>query len=368
MSRDSFNTNNFDLLRLYAASQVALHHALRHLQVEHADWMILKVTRLFPGVPIFFFISGLLITRSYENSRDLSCYFHNRVLRIYPGLLVCLAASMASVAALGYFRTIPLDLPQVLTWLAAQSTFAQFYNPEFLRGYGVGALNGSLWTIPVELQFYLLVPFLCHLLDRTGQRRQNLALAVLLLLFFLANRVFMGLDRGEAQLLLTKLAGVSFLPWFGMFLMGVLFQKNYDRLHALLAGRALPLLLAYCGWALLLTHFFGLQGGNDIHPLLFLLLAPLLFALAFTRCDLAGRLLRRNDLSYGIYIYHMPVVNALLYLGVKGGTGSVALALAGSLACAALSWVLVEKPFLRRKKKALNPIDPPQLTRTKPCP
>jgi len=68
MSQESFSTNNFDLLRLYAASQVALHHALRHLQVEHADWLIIKITRLFPGVPIFFFISGLLISRSFENS------------------------------------------------------------------------------------------------------------------------------------------------------------------------------------------------------------------------------------------------------------------------------------------------------------
>jgi len=271
------------------------------------------------------------------------------------------------VAALGYFRTTPLDLPQLLAWLAAQSTFAQFYNPEFLRGYGVGALNGSLWTIPVELQFYLLVPLLSHFLDRTGQRRQNLALTILLFLFLLANRAFTGLDRGQAQSLLTKLAGVSFLPWFGMFLVGVLFQKNFDRLHALLAGRALPLLAIYCGWALLLTRFFGLEGGNDIHPLLFLMLAPLVFALAFTRRDLAGRLLRRNDLSYGIYIYHMPVVNALLYMGVKGGAGSVALALAGSLACAALSWALVEKPFLRRKKSAMNPIDPPEPAGTGPC-
>jgi hypothetical protein len=46
-----------------------------------------------------------------------------------------------------------------LPWLAAQLTIGQFYNPVFLRGYGLGVLNGSLWTIPLE-QFCVLVPLL----------------------------------------------------------------------------------------------------------------------------------------------------------------------------------------------------------------
>ena len=44
-------------------------------------------------------------------------------------------------------------------------------HPDFLRGYGVGVLNGSLWTIPVELQFYALVPLIYWSLSlraRTG--------------------------------------------------------------------------------------------------------------------------------------------------------------------------------------------------------
>lgn len=36
----------------------------------------------------------------------------------------------------------------------------QFYNPDLLRGYGVGVLNGSVWTIPVELQYYAVLPLL----------------------------------------------------------------------------------------------------------------------------------------------------------------------------------------------------------------
>lgn len=39
-------------------------------------------------------------------------------------------------------------------------SFVQFYNPDWLRGFGTGVLNGSLWSIPVELQYYVLLPFL----------------------------------------------------------------------------------------------------------------------------------------------------------------------------------------------------------------
>jgi peptidoglycan/LPS O-acetylase OafA/YrhL len=54
----------------------------------------------------------------------------------------------------------PDSAGRFLACLAAQLTIGQFYNPAFLRGFGVGVLNGSLWTIPVELQFYLLLPLL----------------------------------------------------------------------------------------------------------------------------------------------------------------------------------------------------------------
>mgnify|MGYP001238677287 CR=1 FL=1 len=54
--------NNFDLLRLFAALQVALEHSSVHLQHSYA---ILDMLALFPGVPIFFFLSGYLIFGSY---------------------------------------------------------------------------------------------------------------------------------------------------------------------------------------------------------------------------------------------------------------------------------------------------------------
>lgn len=59
---DYFRQNNFDLLRLVAATQVALLHGMDHLGVPHNP--VTQVLAWLPGVPAFFFISGFLISAS----------------------------------------------------------------------------------------------------------------------------------------------------------------------------------------------------------------------------------------------------------------------------------------------------------------
>ncbi|MFZ1324637.1 MAG: acyltransferase, partial [Candidatus Contendobacter sp.] len=142
-------SNNFDLLRLLAATQVLVVHGIDHL---YPDWIFLKyVLSFFPGVPIFFVISGFLISASYERNPNLWQYAQNRILRIFPALWVCLTVSIFFAMVVGRVH-FPID--KTIPWLIAQATFFQFYNPDFLRSFGVGVLNGSLWTITIELQFY----------------------------------------------------------------------------------------------------------------------------------------------------------------------------------------------------------------------
>ena len=81
-----WRVNNFDLVRLLAALQVAVVHALMHLKPTGSFVHIARAgLELFPGVPIFFVISGLLISKSYEQSDSIRDYYRNRCLRIFPG-------------------------------------------------------------------------------------------------------------------------------------------------------------------------------------------------------------------------------------------------------------------------------------------
>lgn len=347
--------NNFDLIRLAAALQVAGTHALPYFVPASRSWYVVRFIELFPGVPVFFFVSGFLISKSFEKNSNPREYALNRALRIYPGLTVCFVLSVAAAAATGYFSAARPALSSLLLWAAAQLSFIQFYNPEFMRHYGVGVINGSMWTVAVELQFYVLIPVLYAVLRpaESTPRRANYLLCGLGVLFWVGNALYVAGTARYTNALWFKLLGVSFIPWFYMFLVGVFFQRNCERLLILLAGRWVPALLLYCALAGLGSSLLKLNVGNTLSVPLFMLLAVATFALAFSRPQLSDRLLRRNDISYGVYIYHMPAVNLLIALGMAGSATGFPVALCITLVCAALSWGLVEKPALRWKRHPL---------------
>lgn len=124
---------------------------------------------------------------------------------------------------------------------------------------------------------------------------------------------------------LYGLTNLSFAPWFYMFLVGVLLQRNFETARDVLAGRFIALLAAYCVVGLIAARVLHWKFDNSLNPLLFVGLRPVTFAGAFFGTALSDRLLRRNDLSYGVYLYHAPVINLLLVTGIAaaafGGHG-----------------------------------------------
>lgn len=104
-------------------------------------------------MPIFFVISGYLISRSFEKGHDLKNYFRNRILRIYPGLWGCLIVTILTATIFGKINFINFS---TIPWVLAQIA-GIIYTPDILKNYGFGSYNGSLWTISIELQFYILL-------------------------------------------------------------------------------------------------------------------------------------------------------------------------------------------------------------------
>ncbi len=349
-------TNNFDLIRLLAAAQVVAHHGIDHLGLDRHGGMVgamATAIRYFPGVPIFFFVSGFLISKSYESSPGVLEFARNRVLRIYPALIVCTVLSVAAVFALGYLPRPDAAPPRLALWVLAQMSIVQFYNPDFMRGFGVGVLNGSLWTITVELQFYLVTPLLYAALG-LKRRPGTLPLLLLALALLVPNLGYWHADPEQHPGTLLKLFGVSFLPWYTMFLVGVLAQRNFDRLHAWLAGRALLAGVVYLGATQFAVQVLGWGASNDIHPVLYVLLAAFVFSLAYSWPGTAERLLHRQDISYGVYIYHMPCINVLLYLGMRGHAHALGITYLAVAVMATMSWVWVERPCLSMKRGGLR--------------
>ncbi len=311
-------SNNFDLIRLFAATQVAFCHSTEILcgQYYFSEW--LQFLKLFPGVPIFFFISGFLISKSFETNHNLHDYAINRIIRIFPALWVCNFVAILSVFVSGYLDSKNVSLEQISVWYLAQSTFIQFYNPDFMRAFGVGVLNGSLWTICVELQFYILVPIIYGLLKRVKEGYFLPVIFTLIIISIICNRILYTLEPEYGSTVYWKLIRVTFLPWLYMFLTGLLFQKYIYKHFAVISNKQfLILLVTYIPFGWFMYHH-NWTFNNGISPIIFIAIALLTYAAAHVCPTLSEKLLHKNDISYGIYIYHMPIVNLFLYFGLLG--------------------------------------------------
>ena len=136
----------------------------------------------FLGVESFFVLSGYLLTallldEHRRNGRiDRAGYATRRVRRIYPAMIALLGALVVFVPILDYADShrLPLDVVSSLLGLTnwrliaeGSSYFAHLGNPSYVR---------HLWSIAVELQFYVLCPFLVGWLARV---RPKVAIRVL---------------------------------------------------------------------------------------------------------------------------------------------------------------------------------------------
>ena len=93
-----------------------------------------------------------------------------------------------------------------------------------------------------------------------------------------------------------------------------------------------------------------------MNPVYLLPLAGLIVSLALSVPQLSDRILRHHDASYGLYLYHMLVIDLLVGLAAPWGWASFAAAIIVSLGLAALSWILIEKHYLRGKRGALRAV------------
>jgi peptidoglycan/LPS O-acetylase OafA/YrhL len=345
--------NNFDLIRLLAAMQVAICHTMHEFKLYGVDATFFNLgLRLFPGVPVFFVISGFLVSKSYERSDSIGDYYRNRCLRIFPALWVCLVVSVAVILFARVAMLDPISTRDWLGWWAAQMSLYQQYDPGFLQAVGLGALNGSLWTIPIELEFYLLLPVI-YATFHLRERRGDVALICVLACSLALHAVYAhpALFPGTPPHALIVETAV---PYLWMFLVGVLLQRHWVCVRGWFAGRALWWFLGYVLLGVVAKRLHLSVGSADINPIFLLPLAGLVMACAISQPTLSDRLLRHNDISYGTYIYHALVLNSMLLWGIRGDFLSAVAAIVFSLGLGAASWWVVERPFLRRKRRSLR--------------
>lgn len=344
--------NNFDLIRVLAALQVVYRHMYMGTTFENKYVEILKeIIFAFPGVPVFFTVSGFLIYWSYErNSGDLKQFYRNRFLRIYPAMWMSIIITVIILLIFDEHGGIGKNLGVFFLWIAGQATFIQFWTPEFLKFWGAGFPNGSLWTISVELQFYLIIPIIFFITKRFSKFK-ILILTVLALCSLLFNHWISGLDREN---ILFKLGAVSVFYYLFYFLLGVVFYMYWSPLRKFFENKLILWLAVY----LIAYYFIGNQLNINFYKIdryekviFYVLLSCVILSFAFSYKSFSNKILHGNDLSYGIYVYHMVIGDFFYHFHTIDKNSSKIWVFVLTLIAAYLSWIFVEKRFMKLKKR-----------------
>lgn len=338
------DANNFDLIRFVLAAIVFLFHAGglpgRPELEPLGRWLSAEF-----AVQGFFTVSGYLIFMSYERSGTLGQYFDRRVRRIYPAYAFVVLACAAAGLALTRLPTADyLASPELLRYVGWNLLFLNFLQPTLpgvFEGNPLTVVNGALWTLKVEVMFYLSVPVLAWLFRRLPRAACMAALYLLSVAYTLVLR-----EMVQAPGLLERLQ-FQLPGQLTYFLAGAMFYYYPP-------GRRLALGLAVVALPLLL-----LEGVPEV------LLRPLAVGALIHYLALGlpwlGNFGRHGDYSYGLYILHFPILQALVALGAFRDSAWVGLGIAAPLVLAGAwaSWRWIEKPFLRRSSHYVVAEDEP---------
>ncbi|MGE6219753.1 acyltransferase family protein [Nubsella zeaxanthinifaciens] len=349
ISLEAHRGNNFHLIRLLAAIQVVILHHFEHFQINQISYAsVEKLIWNFPGVNVFFIVSGYLIFQSAERN-TISDFFQKRVRRIYPALFVCFFITVALLLVFKCLSQNELFSKDFIVWLAAQTTFFQFYNPDIVRDFGFSPPNGALWTISVELQFYVFVSlFWYFILKRLSSLNRNLVL--IMLFIFSAAFNFYYNNHFHPESLSYKLSFVFVLSYLYLFIAGALVYFNRSLILPKLKGRAAYWIVIFILVSLFLNHFqirYHRYAFNGLSFCMLLILVALIFSVAYTKTNFSDRLFKGNDFSYGIYLYQMLVLNTFFQIKSNNSLLSLVLSFSICLVMGVLSWFIVEKRFLK---------------------
>jgi peptidoglycan/LPS O-acetylase OafA/YrhL len=340
--RERLRVNNFDLLRMLFALIVVVFHTGVLTQAPQLAWMEHFSAPHF-AVQGFFFVSGFLVTMSYEKSSSLRSYAEKRFLRIAPAYIFLILGAALFFSALS---TLPLreyfasyELRRYVFFNLILSNFAQPSLPGVFAHNSDQAVDGALWTIKIEVAFYCIVPILVWLARRLGRAPTYLSVFAL----SLAWRVGLAmLAARTGSHFLGKLA-IQIPGQIAFFVTGALAYYRTEE------GKPPP------PWWVAVVGVAGYQIAPT--TLLHQLLAPfctaaIVYWAAIRLPRLIADVNKYGDASYGMYLYHWPIIQVLIWLGVFAWSpiAGACLVILGDTAFSYFSWHFVEKRFLRHRK------------------
>jgi peptidoglycan/LPS O-acetylase OafA/YrhL len=348
----------FDGLRALAVlAVVAFHENLRALPGG------------FLGVDVFFVLSGYLITdllvaRCDRDGRlGLRDFWIRRARRLLPALAILLVTVTAATAVLEPDQLDSLK-PALFSAVTYTSNWWQaFHHQSYFEAFGPPPPLQHLWSLAVEEQFYLVWPLVLALMLAGGRRKRfgaalawagaggsAVAMAVLYVPGSDPSRVYYGTDT-HATALLT---GAALALTWPLARLAASSRQVTARLDVLaVAG------LTTLAWAV--GHFSGADAAVYPFGLVLAALAAAAVIPAAATAGVIATMLSWSPLrwlgvrSYGIYLWHWPVIAFFTALAGPGSASFMSRTMQTviAIAIAAASWRWVEEPILRHGLRAV---------------
>lgn len=351
---ERLRVNNFDILRLVFASMVFIFHLGILTQEPLLAWMREWVSGTF-GLQAFFVVSGFLVTMSYDRSRSIISYLRKRANRIAPAyiavVLLCavLLVFLSQLSWSSYFASKGWNT--YLFWNLLLANFMAPSLPGVFEEHYKQAVNGSLWTIKIEVAFYCFVPIAAWLSKHLGVWK------VLAALFIAALAWRIGFDilgNATGNGFWSKLA-IQAPGQFSFFVIGAI---AYHRTRLSLSPP--PFWMALVGIAA-----YALTDGYA-HMLVAPIAVGVFVYWAAVAAPYLGQASKYGDFSYGVYLYHWPIIQIFVALGLftTSPVLSTLAVITTVLGLAVISWYVLESRFLKhRKAVAVTPTHGPQTHR-----
>lgn len=362
---DSNRREMFDVLRLLAAAFVVLSHSFwiaGDLEPVPLRWHNASATFGILGVEIFFVLSGYWVVSSWMAAPRTKPFAVKRISRIFPGLIVALAITTFVIGPLVTSRPVSSYLtdPRTAQYFAYNAPIVHPVNPPgtlpgvFTSNIIKGKVNGSLWTLALELTAYAFI-FAAGLAALVRRRWPVLVMLAAAGAGY-AVKGYVPFDARETSAFLLWMPPKPLVALLAFFFAGSAIYLYRERIPmrwpvfglaaAVLAGSLVV------GWSI---------GG--------LLTIPYMVIFLGTRRVPGVRpITRLGDPSYGAYLYAFPVQQTLYQWRVGGRNPWVIFAVATVVAFGLgyASWHAIERPALRfgrrlikRRASAAEPVVTP---------
>lgn len=318
----------------------------------------------FIGVTVFFVLSGFLITKllltefSRTRTIDFKGFYMRRVKRLFPAIVTVIVVTGAACAIFNHVLLTKMRPDVIPTLLFVNNWWQIFNDASYFQNLGLPSPLTHFWSVSIEEQFYLIAPALLFLALRKKVKRKHIAVAVLVLAALSvlemvllydpsadATRVYYGTDTRASSLLI------------GMFLALVTSGKRprlETKIRQILGAVGLAGLVVMCV-VLNGSMPFTYNGGLVVCSAL---AAMLIYSVIWPDKGALHTFLASKPMvwigkrSYGIYLWHYPIILLLTPQNMAGSLPALNMLLAVALTfgLSALSYTFIETPIRKGVK------------------